>query len=68
MMRCIIEVVLEELMDSSADDDSYHWGGSQPGKSPNKDRDFAGAHEQLTKDYFSGQNSVYDDQDFNHHF
>jgi hypothetical protein len=64
----VIEVLLEEYLDSSDDDDSRHWGGSPPGKAPNKDRDFAGAYKQLVKDYFSGEGSVYDEQDFDRRF
>lgn len=65
----IIEVVLlGALLDDSSDEDESTWGGSRPGKSPNKERDFAGAYEQLTRDYFSGEESIYDEQDFNRRF
>ena len=30
------------------------WGGSKPGKSPNKPRDFQGAYEKVVRDYFNG--------------
>ena len=43
-------------------------GGSPLGKSPNKDRDFAGAYDRLVKDYFSGTDSVYNEQDFERRF
>jgi hypothetical protein len=44
------------------------WGGSRPGKSPNKKRDFKGAHENLVKHYFSGTDSVYNEVDFERRF
>jgi hypothetical protein len=44
------------------------WGGSRPGKSPNKKRDFKGAHDTLVKQYFSGTDSVYDEVDFERRF
>jgi Plant transposon protein len=37
-------------------------------RSPNKERDFVAAIDQLTKDYFSGSDSVYDDVDFARRF
>jgi hypothetical protein len=43
-------------------------GGSKPGKAPNKDRDFAMAHDRLVQDYFSGENSIYNEVDFERRF
>ena len=63
----VIEVVLDELA-SLSDEEATPWGGSPPGKSPNKERDFAGAYVQLMKDYFSGMDSVFDENDFRRHF
>jgi hypothetical protein len=62
-----IEVVLLEALLNDSDEEST-WGGSRPGKSHNKERDFQGAYEQLTRDYFSGDSSIYDEQDFNRRF
>jgi Plant transposon protein len=39
-------------------------GGLQPRKAPHKDRDFAMAFDRLIQDYFSGENSIYDEVDF----
>lgn len=44
------------------------WGGSRPGKAPNKDRNFIAAYEQLIKDYFSGSESVYSEVNFKTRF
>lgn len=40
------------------------WGGSRPGRAPNKDRNFHNAFLKLKKDYFSGNNSTYNEDDF----
>jgi Plant transposon protein len=37
-------------------------------RAPNKSRDFKGAHEQLTKDYFNGTESIYNERDFERRF
>ena len=37
------------------------WGGSLPGKAPNKNRDFMGAHAKLVEHYFSGTESLYNE-------
>jgi hypothetical protein len=44
------------------------WGGSKPGKSPNKPRDFQGAYEKVVRDYFNGRDSLYDENDFERRF
>lgn len=44
------------------------WGGSRPGKAKNKDRKFAEAHQRLLENNFSGVNSKYNENDFEHHF
>jgi hypothetical protein len=44
------------------------WGGSRPGKAPNKNRDFVGAHKTLVKHYFSGEGSVFNEIDFERRF
>lgn len=43
-------------------------GGSHPGKAPNKKRDFEGAAENLIRQYFSGEESVYSEDDFERRF
>ena len=53
---------------SQSTNDSMIWGGSRPGKSPNKERDFELAYERITKDYFSGDDSTYNEQDFERRF
>jgi hypothetical protein len=44
------------------------WGGSVPGKRANKDRDFACADAHIRKQYFSGEDSTYDEGDFERRF
>ena len=44
------------------------WGGSEPGKSPNLDRDFDGAFFQLWKHYFKGEESLYTYAQFKRRF
>ena len=39
-------------------------GGSNPGKSRNKKRDFVAAYSKLVKDYFSGEDSIFSEADF----
>lgn len=43
-------------------------GGSRPGRSPNKNRDFQLAYNRIILDYFSGEESVYDEKDFRRRF
>jgi len=57
------------LIDSSSDEeDPPKWGGSRPGKAPNKSRDFARARAILYKQYFSGEDSIYNEVDFERRF
>jgi hypothetical protein len=44
------------------------WGGSRPGKAPNKNRDFMGAHAKLVEHYFSGEESLYNETNFEQRF
>jgi hypothetical protein len=53
---------------SSDDEEVVRWGGSKPGKAPNKNRDFVGAYQKLIEHYFSGQESVYNETDFERRF
>ena len=48
--------------------ESKRWGGSIPGKSPNKERNFEAAYEMIMSDYFSGEDSTYNEQDFERRF
>lgn len=50
------------------DDLEKYWGGSRPGKAPNKHRDFEGAANRLIRHYFSGDNSTYSEVDFKRRF
>ena len=53
---------------SSNDDGSNKRGGSRKGKARNKDRDFQVAYDELIKNYFSGDDSVYNKVDFEKQF
>jgi hypothetical protein len=44
------------------------WGGSKKGKSPNLERDFVGAYNKLISHYFSGTDSLYNEQQFERRF
>jgi len=57
---------LVDLMGSDLEDEEEEkvWGGSHPGKVPNKQQDFWGAHDCLITNYFSGPQSKYDKKDF----
>ena len=50
--------------DSDNSDEKGQWGGSRPGKSPNVVRDFAGAEAMLIRHYFSGEESLYNEEIF----
>ena len=54
--------------DETSDEDTGTWGGSKPGKAPNKNRDFWGAYKRLIEYYFSGTDSLYDEGDFERRF
>ena len=53
----ILVIIVEELVEIN----NNSWGGSKPGKSPNKQRDFEGQYARLVQQYFSGDNSVYNE-------
>ena len=61
MLRSARDDIDEE---SESEQNEPVWGGSRPGRSPNKDRDFEGAHHRIVADYFNGTDSVYDETDF----
>jgi hypothetical protein len=48
----IAAFVDEDAEMSEEVEDLPQWGGSRPGKSPNKKRDFMGAHTKLVEHYF----------------
>jgi len=53
---------------SSSSSSAPSWGGSLPGKAPNKARNFLAAKQKLVRQYFSGEASVYDEHDFERRF
>jgi hypothetical protein len=54
----VTDVVMQMDSDSDKDNDRI-WGGSRPGRRPNKNCDFAGAAAKLKTDYFNGEQSTY---------
>ena len=58
------------LFDQEDDEEKQKrsWGGSVVGKSPNKPRDFQGAYDRVTRDYFNGRDSLYNESDFERRF
>ena len=54
--------------DESSSEGTGEWGGSKPGKVPNKPRDFIGACERLINHCFSGPASLHDENDFERRF
>jgi hypothetical protein len=54
----------EEDSDSSEGDETAQVWGGRPGKAPNKNRHFVGAHRRLVEQYLSGRDSVYNENDF----
>jgi len=56
------------LAGSSSEDEEVKWGGSVPGKAPNKARDFQQAKETLYRQYFSGEASTFNEVDFERRF
>jgi hypothetical protein len=61
-------VAMAEVNDSDDEEEIPKWGGSLPGKAPNKNRDFKGAHDRLVKQYFKGLQSTYTEVDFERRF
>jgi hypothetical protein len=62
--------IIQQSCDSSDDEPppKRKWGGSKGGKAKNKNRNFDRAHEILVEQYFSGEESTYDDEDFRRRF
>lgn len=64
----LIQMIEEEDDELLNANNNKKWGGSRPGKAPNKERDFDMAYNKLLKDYFSGDQSVYSERDFETRF
>ena len=62
----ILGVLAEHCANMATDE--LKWGGSRPGKAPNKPRDFEAAYQQLLQQYFSGDDSIYSESDFRRRF
>jgi hypothetical protein len=63
-----IAASIEEDDEMSKAEETPAWGGSRPGKAPNKNRDFMGAQKKLVEHYFSGEESLYNEIDFERRF
>ena len=61
-------IIIENECIKALNDDTPTWGGSRPGKSANKARNFEAAYEKLIKEYFSGEDSIYHENDFKTRF
>jgi hypothetical protein len=64
IMGVAARAIAEEDEEMSDAEETPVWGGSSPGKAPNKSRDFSGAHKKLVEQYFSGEASIYNEVDF----
>ena len=63
-----VAATLAVLLESD-DEEEKQWGGSsQPGKAPNKKRDFERAYKMLLEQYFRGPDSIYNEGDFERRF
>ena len=67
-LMILIQMMEDEEDLSLNNNNKQKWGGSRPGKAPNKERDFDMAYNKLVKDYFSGDESVYSEVDFETRF
>jgi hypothetical protein len=60
---------LEAMDEDDEEESGREWGkGSQVGKAPNKARDFEGTYTRLIANYFNGEGSKYDENDFERRF
>lgn len=64
----VISLILEDEFNKEINNHRPRRGGSHPGKAPNKKRDFQRAADILIQHYFSGSDSVYDENDFRRRF
>ena len=62
------QVTAPAVTHDEREDTKAQWGGSKKDKAPNIDRDFVGAHKQLVKHCFSGQNSLCNEEQFERRF
>ena len=53
---------------SDTSDSTSKWGGSRPSWSPNIKRDFSGANDMLIQHYFSGEETLYNEESFERRF
>jgi Plant transposon protein len=71
-LECFLEEIAHDdvaaFEDLFGSDEEIEGKKRKKTRSPNKERDFAFAFEKLTKDYFSGPDSVYDEVDFTRRF
>jgi hypothetical protein len=58
----------ESSSDESMEEESRAWGGSGKGKSPNKKRNFERAYAIVKEQYFNGEESIYNETDFERRF
>jgi hypothetical protein len=69
VLQGVVAATLTAVLESSdEDEEETQWGGSRPGKAPNKTRDFVRAYERLVSQYFQGVESIYDEGDFERRF
>ena len=64
----ILNVVAEEEGRRCTKLQKVKHGGSRPGKAPNLNRDFAGAYKTVVHQYFSGADSLYNEESFERRF
>ena len=67
-MEDMDRVAQEAIFSSSSDEEEAGRRSNREGKSPNKSRDFLGAHNKVVEDYFKGRESKYDEKDFERRF
>ena len=62
--------VASQVVPTQSDDTGAEeqWGGSKKGKAPNVERDFVGAYKKLVNHYFSGEDSLYNEEHFERRF
>jgi hypothetical protein len=68
VLQGVVATVEEVLESSDEDEEETQWGGSRPGKAPNKMRDFERAYQRLLSQYFNGVESIYDEGNFERRF
>lgn len=70
--RAAVLLAMEVISDEEDEFDEINsgpkWGGSTAGKAPNKRRNFKAFYEKIVNDYFSGDDSVFNEGDFERRF